>query len=123
MLIDVLLDLGILYVGLLLKLCLARARLAYDDLLSLLARIVLTHARFGCRNRRISSVSRTMLLKLLIILIAQATDLINLNTTLHQLGYNLCLTGASLGLRGNKLHYLLVAHALSEASRTQDKRT
>ena len=50
---------------------------------------------------------------LLVVLIAQATNLVDLDTTLHQLGYNLTLTGTSLCLSSNELHDLLIAHALS----------
>ena len=50
---------------------------------------------------------------LLVVLITQATNLVDLDTTLHQLGYNLTLRSASLHLSSNELCYLLIAHSLS----------
>ena len=90
MLVDVLLYLGILYVGLLLNLSLSRTRLTDNHLLTA-ALGALAHTRLDLTYSCISLGFHATLLNLLLILTAQATNLIDLDATLHQLCYNLGL--------------------------------
>ena len=72
--------------------------------------VIGTHTVFSTLNSGISSGGSAFLANLLVVLTAQAADLLNLDTFLHQLGDNLGLRGACLHLCLDKLDDLLVAH-------------
>ena len=113
MLVDVLLDLGILDISLFLQLGLRRTFLTDHNLLGRVTGMVLAHTVVSCSHGCIGSTGGTTGLQLLVVLLAQTADLVDLNTTLHQLCHYLALAGTSLRLPLNELHHLLVTHSLS----------
>ena len=67
------------------------------------------------RDGTISRHGDATVAQLLVILVAQTTNLIDLHTTLYQTSHDLRLGLAGLVLTGNVLNDLLVAHTLSKA--------